>query len=109
MMTHLQLWFIFAVGWFVGHPTAALGSSTANVTVGDNFFSPRNVTNTVGDSVQWNWEGINSHSSTGPGVTPLWNSGIHGNGFVFTQTFPSAGTLSNSRTRPALGWRMWSR
>jgi plastocyanin len=85
--------FLASAGWFVTRPPAALGSTTVSVSVFDNFFSPRNVTNTIGDSVQWSWEGNNSHSSTGSGVVPLWDSGIHGNGFVFTEKFPVAGTF----------------
>jgi hypothetical protein len=63
------------------------------VTIGDNFFSPRNVTNTMGDNVEWSWGGINSHSSTGSGIIPLWDSGIHGTGFVFTQKFSVPGNF----------------
>lgn len=60
----------------------------------DNSFSPANVTINVNDTVQWNWTGINQHSSTGPGTTPLWNSGLHGNGFTFSFQFTSAGSYA---------------
>lgn len=81
-----------AAACLLGPLPAALGVTTS-VTIGDNFFSPQNVTNSVGDSVQWTWQGIASHSSTGPGFPALWDSGIHANGFVFTQKFAKAGTF----------------
>jgi plastocyanin len=84
---------VAAAACLLGSFRAALGVGTTDVTVGDDFFSPQNVTNSVGDSVKWTWQGANSHSSTGPGLPALWDSGIHGNGFVFTQTFSKAGTF----------------
>ncbi len=90
----LLLWVVVGlVGWLFVRPLTALGSATLTVTIGDNFFSPHNLTNTVGDNVKWSWGGIGSHSSTGSGITPLWDSGIHGNGFVFTQTFSVPGNF----------------
>ena len=73
-------------------PTA-WGVTTVTVVVGDDLFSPASITNSVGDSVKWTWQGVNSHSSTGLGVPASWDSGIHGNGFVFTQKFSTAGTF----------------
>src|SRR5262249_23099719 len=44
-----------------------------------------------GDQVTWTWNGNISHSSTSD--TGIWDSGIHGHGFVFTQTFNTAGSF----------------
>src|SRR4051812_10362917 len=57
------------------------------VTVGDNFFNPRNVTINVNDRVVWTWAGVAPHTSTGYGS--LWNSGLKSSGtfaYVFTMT-----------------------
>ncbi len=86
----------WAAGWAAISLTVvpcAFGVGTITVVVGDDFFSPANVTNSVGDSVEWKWQGVNSHSSTGPGSPALWDSGIHGNGFVFTQKFSTTGSF----------------
>ena len=76
-----------------GFQSTTFGVTTVSVVIADNLFSPANVTNSVGDSVKWTWQGANSHSSTGPGFPALWDSGIHGNGFVFTQKFSNVGTF----------------
>ncbi len=59
--------------------------------VQDNVFSPARVSINANDTVQWNWTGLNFHSSTGPGATPLWDSGLHTNGFSYSFTFTAAG------------------
>ena len=68
-------------------------AATANVSVGDDFFSPANVTINAGDAVHWTWTGINSHSSTSTASPALWDSGLHGNGFSFSFTFSNAGSF----------------
>ncbi|HEY5915722.1 MAG TPA: Ig-like domain-containing protein [Verrucomicrobiae bacterium] len=71
------------------HPSAQAAMATVNV--GDNVFTPNALTINVNDQVKWTWAGLNLHSSTSTGS--LWNSGIHGNGFAFTNTFASAGNF----------------
>ena len=74
--------------------TCALPSSAVtitNVNVADNFFSPASVTIAVNDKVKWTWTGFNTHSSTSD--TALWDSGSHGIGFRFTNTFTTAGSF----------------
>lgn len=78
------------VGAAVGCAAVARAAIT-DVSIGDNFFSPSAVTINVNDSVRWTWDGFHSHSSTGSGTTPLWNSGVHTNGFVYTNKFSVAG------------------
>src|SRR5437899_12452127 len=78
--------------WFSLPSQAA---TVTNVSVGDNFFNPANVTIKANDSVKWTWTGVGTHSSTGPGTPALWDSGIHsGTGFTFTQAFPSSGSFA---------------
>jgi plastocyanin len=71
-----------SVGW---------GFVITNVSVGDNFFSPKALTISVNDQVKWTWTGSAQHSSTSN--TGLWNSGLHGKGGTFSNTFTSAGTF----------------
>jgi len=78
-------------------------AATINVTVAPNgslVFMPSSVTIHTGDQVKWTWDsgGIYSpdHSSTSgtPGhPSGLWDSGILGQGAVFTHTFNTAGTF----------------
>jgi plastocyanin len=66
-------------------------AATVAVDVGDNFFSPSSVTINVNDTVSWSWTGVAQHSSTSN--TGVWDSGIHGRGFTFSQSFTSAGSF----------------
>ena len=84
------------------YPTVG-NAATVNVTVGPNgnlVFMPSSVTIHPGDQVKWTWDsgGLYSpmHSSTSgtPGSpNGLWDSGILGQGAVFTHTFNTAGTF----------------
>lgn len=66
-------------------------AATANVSVGDNFFSPATTNINLNDTVTWTWIGFSSHSSTSS--SGLWDSGIHGNGFTFSRQFTTAGNF----------------
>jgi plastocyanin len=84
------------------YPTVG-NAATINVTVAPNgnlVFMPSSVTIHPGDQVRWTWGsgGIYSpmHSSTSgtPGApNGLWDSGLLGQGAVFTHTFNTAGTF----------------
>jgi plastocyanin len=63
------------------------------VSVGDNFFNPRNVTINVNDRVVWTWTGISSHTSTGSGSPPLWDSGYRTSG-TFSRVFDTVGRFN---------------
>lgn len=59
-------------------------------------FTPQNVSIQVGDTVQWTWA-ANGHSTTSgtPGNPDgMWDSGIRNTGFVFNQTFTTAGIFN---------------
>jgi plastocyanin len=64
-------------------------TATTPVSVGDDFFSPADVTINQNDTVQWTWTGFIDHSSTSD--TGLWDSGITGHGSTFSFQFTSAG------------------
>ncbi len=65
-------------------------AATNTVNVGDDFFSPQNLTNDINDTVVWKWIGLLGHSST---ATGLWDSGIFGTGHVFSRQFTCSGNF----------------
>ena len=75
-----------------GGPIAA---ATFDVQVADFSFSPGTVNITKGDTVRWIWR-MSGHSTTsGSNCIPngIWNSGVQSGGFIFTNTFNTAGTF----------------
>jgi plastocyanin len=77
-------------GWALVGARPAL-AAVADVSIVDFAFHPSSVTINANDQVRWTWDGSAPHSSTSD--TSLWDSGIHGNSFVFTQTFNAAGNF----------------
>src|SRR5713101_6099741 len=65
-------------------------AATNTVNVGDDFFSPINLTNNINDTVVWKWIGLLGHSSTDTG---LWDSGVFGTGHVFSRQFTCSGNF----------------
>jgi PKD repeat protein len=59
---------------------------THNVNIGDNFFSPNNLTITVGDTVHWSYNGGRSHDATADDGT--WGSPTSSS-IDFSKTFNS--------------------
>ena len=84
---------VVLIGLGGGFWPVALEAATTTVSIGDNVFNPPSVTINVNDVVQWNWAGINLHSSTGNGTPALWDSGIVGNGSTFSHTFTTSGSF----------------
>ena len=77
--------------WLLGLAPSAL-ALVANVSIGDNFFSPGSTNINVGDQVKWTWIGSILHSTTSN--SGLWDSGTHAGGlFTFSHTFSSAGSF----------------
>src|SRR5215471_17095402 len=70
-------------------------AATRMITVGDNFFSPNDVTINVNDTVQWVWSmtEVQPHSTTSTSVPSLWDSGVATEPFMFSHTFPSGGNF----------------
>ena len=70
-------------------------SATKNIVqVGNNFFSPKNLTIARGDTVVWFNAGSAGHTSTsGTGCAPdgLWDSGSLGGGESFAVVFDATG------------------
>lgn len=74
-----------------GLVAASASAATTSVDVNDGkFFSPGNVTQSVGGSVHWQASGIDSHSVTQDGM--VFDTGAAAPGVDFTRTF-SAGTF----------------
>src|SRR5205814_1326323 len=80
-------------GAFLFYFAAYCGSSaTTNlVTMGDFFFSPKNLTVTNGDTVQWRNSGSFSHDTTSSNTPPVWQSSLLGNGGTFSFKFMASG------------------
>lgn len=70
-----------------------LAATTNLVTIGDFFFSPKNLSITNGDTVQWrNNATFSAHDSTSSNSPPLWGSGsLAANGGTFLFRFTSSG------------------
>ena len=69
--------------------TTAPTASTARLSMGDNFFSPRSLTVSRGTRVTASNDGRIDHDWVGP----FWNSRNMEPGDAFTVTFPDAGTF----------------
>jgi plastocyanin len=94
---------IFVFGfWMLGPGPVTLHAATANVAIGDNFFSPNSTTINVNDIVKWTWNAgdINFHSSTSD--TGLWDSTVGGANMTFSRTFAAAGSFPYHCTIHAL-------
>src|ERR1700721_128595 len=85
----LAVFLVFALGpgWL---PTSGW-AATAQVSIGDDFFSPSTSNINQNDSVMWTWNGAIDHSSTSD--SGLWDSGINGHGSTFTFKFSATGTF----------------
>ena len=74
------------------------GAATVQVQVGQDGlkFTPQNVTISVGDTVQWIWAASGHSSTSGVPGSPdgKWDSGVQNIGFIFNQTFTTAGTFN---------------
>lgn len=70
----------------------AVAAPPTTISVGDNFFSPAQMTVPTGTTVKWTFDGNNQHtvsSSTG-----AFESGTQGHGATFEFRFTSAGTFN---------------
>src|SRR6266700_1046607 len=69
-------------------------AAITNVNIIDFGFSPSRVKINVNDQVKWTWTGSSPHSTTSD--SGLWDSGVHDNGFAFTNTFQTTGSFPYS-------------
>jgi len=79
-------------------PLLSSRAATIQVQVGAGGlkFTPQNVTIQVGDTVQWVWAASGHSSTSGTPGNPdgMWDSGVQNTGFIFNQTFTTAGTFN---------------
>jgi plastocyanin len=68
-----------------------LSAATTNVNVGDNFYSPANVTIKTGDTVNWTWVGTRFHDVRANDDS--WSSGDRKNSGTFSRVFSAVGTF----------------
>lgn len=89
--------FVFLVCCVAFFPLLSLEAATIQVQVGEGGlkFSPQDVTIQVGDTVQWTWAASGHSTTSGTPGQPngIWDSGVQNSGFVFSQTFSTAGTF----------------
>ncbi|MDB6017443.1 MAG: Glucose/sorbosone dehydrogenase-like protein [Pedosphaera sp.] len=81
---------ILSLGFLTVVAPLATLAGTSNVSIEPSAFNPPNVTININDRVIWTWVSP-FHSTTSD--TSLWDSGVHNTGFVFTNTFTSAGSF----------------
>ena len=67
-------------------------AATTNVSVEDNFYMPASVTINVGDTVDWTWAGVNSHTVTA--TDSSFDSGSPQSSGTFDHTFSAVGTFT---------------
>jgi plastocyanin len=85
---------LVAVPVFVLASAGPASAAVSAVTVGDDFFQPTTVRIAPGDTVQWNWQGGNTHNvvtTSGQSVrfrSPLMSSG------TFRRAFPNRGRFT---------------
>jgi plastocyanin len=75
--------------------TASTGTAATHIVQVQDFqFVPAAITVTVGDTVRFVWTGVVQHTSTSDASTGdlFWNSGLHGNGFVYDVVVTAPGT-----------------
>lgn len=73
--------------------SANAGAAIHEVTVGDNFFSPANLTIQQGDTVRWvNAAGGNPHNVTSN--TGAWTASVTASSFTFEVTFDEPGVFN---------------
>lgn len=75
---------------FTATATGGTAPTSANVSVGDNFFDPTATTIAAGGQVTWTWAGSASHNVT---FSTGSNSATQTSG-TFNRTFPTAGTFN---------------
>src|SRR5207237_9291841 len=81
---------VFCLGFLMLLTPSVSLAATTNVNIEPFDFNPNDVTINVNDQVVWTWVS-DFHTTTSD--TALWDSGVHNTGFVFTNTFSSAGAF----------------
>jgi glucose/arabinose dehydrogenase/plastocyanin len=85
---------IFCLGFLALLLHSRTLAATVNVNIQINRFEPTNVTINVNDQVTWSWVSAPHSTTSEPGDTTMWDSGvILTNGYFFTNTFTSAGSF----------------
>lgn len=92
----LKFTFIACCAAFISLLNSRAATIQVQVGAGGLKFTPQDVTINVGDTVQWVWAKSGHSSTSGTPGNPdgMWDSGVQNNGFVFNQTFTSAGTFN---------------
>ena len=91
----LKITFIICCAAFISLLSSKAATIQVQVGAGGLKFTPQDVTIQVGDTVQWTWAASGHSTTSGTPGTPdgIWDSGVQNSGFVFIQTFTTAGTF----------------
>ncbi len=79
----------------ISNLTASTGTAATHIVQVQDFqFVPASINVTVGDIVSFVWTGAVQHTSTSDATSGdlFWNSGLHGNGFVYDVVVTAPGT-----------------
>ena len=94
----MKLKFVFFVccAAFISMLSSRAATIQVQVGAGGLKFTPQDVTIHVGDTVQWTWAASGHSTTSGTPGSPdgIWDSGVQNIGFVFSQTFTTAGTFN---------------
>ena len=94
----MKLKFVFFVfcAAFISMLSSRAATIQVQVGAGGLKFTPQDVTIQVGDTVQWTWAASGHSTTSGTPGSPdgIWDSGVQNSGFVFSQTFTTAGTFN---------------
>jgi plastocyanin len=90
-MKTTKLFLLIVIFTLLSQPMDVLAQTTHDVTVGNNFFSPANLTIQVGDTVRWTnaADGGPPHDVTGSGF-----ASVTAESFTFQHTFTQPGTFN---------------
>ena len=75
---------------------SSAATTTVQVGMGGDIFTPATVSISQNDSVIWNWQGFSHSTTSGTNDHPsgLWDSGVFSTPHSFTNTFTNAGVFS---------------
>ena len=96
MKSHTKIALIICCAAFIPLLSSSAATIQVQVGAGGLKFTPKDVTIQVGDTVQWTWAASGHSSTSGTPGNPngIWDSGTQNSGFVFNQTFNTAGSFA---------------
>jgi len=96
MKLHIKFAFVVCCAALIPLLSSRAATIQVQVGAGGLKFTPQNVTIQAGDTVKWVWAASGHSSTSGTPGNPdgMWDSGVQNSGFIFNQTFTTAGTFN---------------